>query len=92
MDYEKYWQENAPHYCIPLGVWARIYNFGFKSRTLSVLAIFYKRVAVNFARDLFTFQLTKIFNNCLTSKPPILRSSAAAHGKQKPSFSFGFLL
>lgn len=62
------------------------------SRTLSVLATLYKRLAVNFAKDLFTFQLTKIFNNCLTSKPPILRSSATAHGKQKPSFSFRFLL
>ena len=62
------------------------------SRTLSVLAIVYKRLAVNFAKDLFTFQLTKIFNNCMTSKPPILRFSAAAHGKQKPSYSFLFLL
>lgn len=61
------------------------------SRTLSVLATLYERLAVNLAKDLFTFQLSKIFNNHLTSKPPMLRSSAAAHGKQRPSFSFRFL-
>lgn len=27
------WQETAPYYCIPLGLWARIYNFGFKQDT-----------------------------------------------------------
>lgn len=46
--------------------------------TLGVLATLHKRLAVNFANDLFSFQLTKIFNNHLTSKPPILRSSTAA--------------
>lgn len=80
---KKSWQEIAPHYCIPLGVWARIYSSGFKQDT---------QCPVNFAKDFFTFLLTKIFSKCLTSTPPILRSSAAAHGKQKPSFSFTYLL
>lgn len=59
---------------------------------LSVLATLHKKLAVNYAKNLFTFQLTNIFNNHLTSKPPVLRSSAAAPGKNKPLFSPRFLL
>lgn len=85
------WQQTVPYYCLPPG-FALEFTILALSRTLSVLATLYKRLAVNFAKDLFTFQLTKTFNNCLTSKAPILRSSAVAHGKQKASFSFRVLL